>query len=379
MRSPALRSWNTVLAILGAAGLIVDGLVRSGSGLSPADYALAIVTASPVLWRTIAPLCALVAVEIGALACAAVFDANLAATGLIMVQLYTVALLGHRRRSIVVGTATAVVVMTAVVLLDGTFDVGAIALRVPLVFFALGGGELVRSRQALQIVARERAEHAAREREQEARRKLSEERLRIARELHDTLAHNLVAMNVRAGVALDLRESQDPYDALTDVKQASANALRDLRATLNLLRDHDDAAPNTPAYGLDALASLIEHARSAGLAAQLDLRVEDATVSSAVASTTFRIVQESLTNSVRHADASTAVVTVRAHSGALEIEIVDDGAASASAGPTTGLGLRGMAERAHAVGGTIDTGPRQHGGWRVAAALPLNAETAAQP
>ena len=368
-----------MLALLGAAGLIVDGLVRSGSGLSPADYALAIVTAAPVLWRTVAPLRALVAVEIGALACAAVFDANLAATGLIMVQLYTVALLGDRRRSIVVGTITAAVVMVAVVLLDGAFDVGAIALRVPLVFIALGGGELVRSRRALQMIAREREQNAARELEREARRKLSEERVQIARELHDTLAHNLVAMNVRAGVALDLREAQDPYAALADVKQASANALRDLRATLNLLRDQDDEAPVAPAHGLDGLTGLIEHARLAGLAAQLDLHVGNAPISSSVASTTFRIVQESLTNILRHADATAAVVTVRTESGALAIEIVDDGTRPPSSEPATGLGLRGMTERAHAVGGTIDTGPGPYGGWRVAAALPLSAGTATHP
>jgi signal transduction histidine kinase len=331
------------------------------------------VAASPVLWRTLAPLSALVAVEVGSLACAAAFDASLAATGLIMLQLYTVALLGDRQRSIVVGAMTAIVVMVAVVLLDGTFNVAAMALRIPLVFISLGGGELVRSRQTLRTIAREREEHAAHEREEEARRRLSEERLRIARELHDTLAHSLVAMNVRAGVALDLRDAQDPYSALTDVKQASAAALRDLRATLSLLRSHDDAAPTAPMDGLEALTGLVEHARSAGLQAEFELDMNGVAVPTAIAGTAFRIVQESLTNILRHASASTARICVRARQDSLDIEVTDDGNGNpANAKVTPGLGLRGMAERATAVGGQLDTGPCQQGGWRVSATLPLD-------
>jgi signal transduction histidine kinase len=370
---PTVRSWNTALAVAGSVGLIVNGLLQTQAALSPGDYALAVASASPLLWRTVAPLSALIAVELGSLACAAAFDASLAATGLIMVELYTVALLGDRQRSIVVGTVTAVVVIAAVILLDGSFNLAAMGLRIPLVLIALGGGELVRSRQALRTVAREREEHAAHEREEEGRRRLSEQRLGIARELHDTLAHSLVAMNVRAGVALDLRDAQDPYSALTDVKEASAAALRDLRATLSLLRNQDDAAPTAPAYGLDALAGLVEQARSAGLRAEFELDVDGVTVPTAIAGTAFRIVQESLTNILRHANASTARIQVRATQGSLDIDVADDGSAHpAGADVAPGLGLRGMVERANAVGGRLDAGPRSEGGWLIRAALPLD-------
>ncbi len=369
---PRLRSWNTALAGMGAAGLIVNGVVHAHGGLNPAAYVLAIAAASPLAWRTLSPLSALGAVEIGALACVIAFDASYAATALIIVELYTVALLGDRQRSIVVGAVTAVVVVAAIVLIDGSVDVSGMAIRVPLVFVSVACGDLVRSRRALRDVAHERAEREAHEREEEARRRVADERLRIARELHDSLAHSLVAMNVRTSVALDLREAQDPYAALADVKQASATALRDLRATLSLLRAHDqgDAAPTAPTFGLDALPGLIDNARSAGLRANVDLQLDGVIVPTAIAAAAYRIVQEALTNVLRHANASRAQVCVRAHRDGLDIEVVDDGRAD-SADATSGLGLRGMSERVAALGGRVDVGPRQEGGWRVQAVLPL--------
>jgi signal transduction histidine kinase len=359
-----------VVAAAAAATLIVEGSLRAKGGLSPGAYVLALAAAAPLAWRTLAPLAALVGVEVGALACAVAFHASYAATAMIFVELYTVALLGHRQRSIVVGGLTAVGVIIAIVLIDGSVDIGGIAIRVPLVFVSLALGDTVRSRRALRVAAGERAEREAREREEEARRRAADERLRIARELHDSLAHSLVAMNVRAGVALDLSDSQDPYAALKDVKQASATALRDLRATLSLLRDQGDAAPTAPAFGLDALPRLVDHARSAGLVADVDVQLDGAVVPSAIAGAAFRIVQESLTNVLRHADASSTHVRVCARVDALDIEITDNGQAD-TAGASSGLGLRGMAERAAALGGRVDVGPRQEGGWRVQAVLPL--------
>lgn len=171
---------------------------------------LACAAAAPLVWRTRAPLTALAGVEAGALACAVAFDASYVATAMIIVELYTVALLGGRRRSIIVGGMTAIGVILAIVLIDGSVDVGGVATRVPLVCVSLAFGDTVRSRRALGAAADERAEREAREREEEGRRRAADERLRIARELHDTLAHSLVAINVRPGVALDPHVSQDP-------------------------------------------------------------------------------------------------------------------------------------------------------------------------
>src|SRR5438309_1385350 len=125
--------------------------------------------------------------------------------------------------------------------------------RLPLVVVALAIGDTVRSRRALRDAERERAEREAHEREEEGRRRVADERLRIARELHDTLAHSLVAINVSAGVAVDLHDSEDPLAALQDIKHVSATALHDLRATLSLLRERDDAAPTAPARDLGSL------------------------------------------------------------------------------------------------------------------------------
>jgi signal transduction histidine kinase len=366
-----LRSWNIVLAIAAAAGLILNGLIQSPHSLHAGDYLLAIAAACPILWRTLAPLPALAAVQIGAVACAIAFDASYAATGMIMLELYTVARLGDRQRSAFVGVGTALVVAGAVAVLDG-FDAGAIALRVPLVFMALAAGDVVRSRNALQEAARQREIYEAHEREEESLRRVTDERLRIARELHDTLAHWLVAINVRASVAMDLHDSQDPHAALADVKAASADALRELRGTLGLLRRQDDGAPTAPLDGVDAIAGLVARAREAGLQASLELSIDNEMVPTPQAAAAFRIVQESLTNIARHAAATTASVRVYTHHKQLEIEVIDDGESlSAPNSPSNGFGIRGIAERAEALGGHAEAGPREGGGWRVQAVLPL--------
>jgi signal transduction histidine kinase len=371
VRNRRVRSWDVAFAAAGAAALIVEGQLRSSSALSPGAYVLAVAAAAPLVWRTRSPFAALVGVEAGAVACTAVFDASWSASALVAVQLFTVALLGHRQRSLVVGALTALVAVVAIVLIDGSVELTGIGFRLLLVIVSLALGDTIRSRRALRSAARERAQREAHQREEETRRRLADERLRIARELHDTLAHSLVAINVRAGVAADLHDSQDPTEALRDIKAASATALRDLRATLGLLREPDDAVPTAPALDLESLPGLIENARAAGLRADAQVAVDGATVPAAIGRAAFRIVQEALTNVLRHADASSALVRVGASPEVLTIEVTDDGRAQTTAG-APGHGLRGMAERAAAVGGHLDVGPREDGGWRVSAELPLN-------
>jgi signal transduction histidine kinase len=365
-----LRSWNVALAAAAAIALIVEGHVRAKGGLAAGDWILAIAAATPLAWRTRAPLAALVGVELGAILCVAAFHASGAATGMVIVQLYTVAVLGDRLRSLLAGAITALAVIAVILMVEGSVDFGVIASRLALVFAALAFGDTIRARRALRLAARERAVRDAREREEEGRRRVADERLRIARELHDELAHSLVAINVRAGVAVDLKDSQDPVPALQDIKRVSATALRDLRATLSLLRERADAAPIAPAFDLESLPRLVDQARSGGLRAEADVEVDGAAVPSAIGGAAFRIVQEALTNVLRHADASSAQVRVRASTDTLDIEITDDGRADASAAHP-GLGLRGMAERATALGGRVSVGPREEGGWRVHAVLPL--------
>ncbi|MBV9000490.1 MAG: sensor histidine kinase [Solirubrobacterales bacterium] len=375
MRKRRLASWDVALAAAAAAaaaGLIVEGQLRSSNGLSPGDYLLAVAATLPLAWCSRRPLAALIGAELGAVLCAAVFDASWSATAIVLVGLFTVALVGNRSRSLAVGAITAIGAIVAVVLIDGTVELTGALLRVALVLAVVAIGDTIRSRAALRVAARERAEREQDEREQAAERRAADERLRIAQELHDTLAHSLVAINVRSSVALDLGDAEDPAAALGDIKHASATALRDLRATLNLLREPDDAAPTTPSFELDAVPGLIAEVRGAGLQAELNVDVNGAVVPSAVGAAAYRIVQEALTNVLRHAKATNARVQVHEREETLDIEITDNGQ-SDSTGTSPGLGLQGMAERSAALGGQLDAGPVQEGGWRVHAVLPLRA------
>jgi signal transduction histidine kinase len=366
--TPPVR--DIALAAAAAAALIIEGTTRARGGISPVEGLLAVAAAAPLAWRRRAPVAALLAVEAGAVACVLAFRPVSSALGMLVVALYTAALLGHRRRSLELGAVTALALVGTTGLVDAFAEPAKIVARLAVVVVALAVGDTVRTRRALREAERERARREAREREQEGRRREADERLRIARELHDTLAHSLVAINVRAGVAVDLHPSQDPLPALQDIQEASAAALRDLRATLGLLRRQGDDAPTAPGFDLEALPSLLDHARSGGLDADMEVRLDGATVPSAIGGAAFRIVQEALTNVLRHADASRANVRIRASTHVLDLEITDDGRADGAVAHA-GLGLRGMAERAAALGGRLDVGPRDEGGWRVHATLPL--------
>lgn len=370
MNTRAWRYFDWALAIAGAAALIVDGLLRGDGSLPLVAYPLAVVAAVPLAFLRRAPLAALLGVEGGAIVCVAVFKPVEAAIALLVVALFTVALVGDRQRSLLVGGVTAVLLVATTLVVDGEIELADAVIRLLLVFAAVAVGDTIRSRRALRAATLRQAEREEREREEEGRRRVANERLRIARDLHDSMAHALVAINVRAGVAAHLTDSQNPTAALLDIKAVSADALRDLRATLGLLREQGDAAPVSPALDLAALPELINRARASGLDADIDMEVNGQGVPSPVGQAAFRIVQEALTNVVRHAHASSAHVVVATDNGALRVEVTDDG--RGGTGGTEGHGLRGMAERAAALGGRVDTGPRAEGGWRVQAVLPLS-------
>ncbi|MET9732156.1 sensor histidine kinase [Streptomyces sp. NPDC006458] len=227
--------------------------------------------------------------------------------------------------------------------------------------------ELVRVRR--EQWAREQAERA-----QAARRRADEERLRIARELHDVLAHSISVINVQAGVGLALLDS-DPEQAraaLTTIKSASKEALGEVRQVLDTLRAAGDA-PRAPAPGLDRLPELVEQAASAGLSVTVEGEVPRLPPGADLAA--FRIVQEALTNVVRHSGSRHARVVLDQGDGTtLRLRIDDDGPATGADAGGSGNGLAGMRERAAALGGTIEAGPRPDGGFRVLAVLPLRVE-----
>ncbi|MET9890617.1 sensor histidine kinase [Streptomyces sp. NPDC006465] len=222
--------------------------------------------------------------------------------------------------------------------------------------------ELVRVRR--EQWARDRAERA-----QAARRRADEERLRIARELHDVLAHSISVINVQAGVGLALLDS-DPEQArtaLTTIKAASKEALGEVRQVLDTLRAPGEA-PRAPAPGLDRLPELVEQAADAGLTVEIEGEVPTPSPGTDLAA--FRIIQEALTNVVRHSGSRRARVRLDHAEGALRLRIDDDGPATGVDAGGSGNGLAGMRERAAGLGGTIEAGPRDDGGFRVLAVLP---------
>ncbi len=221
--------------------------------------------------------------------------------------------------------------------------------------------------------AKARAE-AARARQEQARRQASDERLRIAQELHDVLGHHLSLINVRAGVALHLLDTQPEQarDALGAIKVASAEALREVRTVLATLKPEDEAAPLAPAPGLAAIDDLAAAAGAAGTSVHIVRTGDVRPIPGEVGRAAYRIVQESLTNVRRHAR-SEASVTVSLQYGPEGLMVrVDDTGAGGDPSTSDGNGIPGMRERAAALGGTLTAGPGPDGtGFRVEAYLPL--------
>ncbi|WHM41473.1 sensor histidine kinase [Streptomyces sp. BPTC-684] len=221
-------------------------------------------------------------------------------------------------------------------------------------------------------VRREQWARAGAERAAADRRRADEERLRIARELHDVLAHSISVINVQAGVGLALLDS-DPEQArtaLTTIKSASKEALGEVRQVLDTLRTPGDA-PRSPAPGLDRLPELVEQAAAAGLTVGTATTGSPRALPPGADLAAFRIVQEALTNVVRHSGSRTARVVLDYALDVLELRVDDDGPAGSGDAGGSGNGLIGMRERAAALGGTIEAGPRPDGGFRVVARLPL--------
>ncbi|RFS86523.1 sensor histidine kinase [Actinomadura spongiicola] len=236
--------------------------------------------------------------------------------------------------------------------------------------------ELVRMRA-------QRAAESARVRAEEERRQASEERLLMARELHDVLAHNISMINVQAGVALHLMDD-DPEQArtaLAAIKDASKEALTEMRGVIGALRAQGETAPRSPTAGLDRLDELLDRARSAGLRVECEITGERRPLHAGTDLAAFRIVQESLTNVTRHAGPGPVTARVRITYGEHDIVVrVDDDGRGVSLldDRPGGSGIRGMRERAAALGGSFEAGPRPDGGFGVRARLPLPDDSAAR-
>jgi signal transduction histidine kinase len=252
--------------------------------------------------------------------------------------------------------------------------------------FVLAWGLVVLTSAEIVRIRSEKASQAARTREEEGRRRASEERLRIARELHDVLAHNISMINVQAGVALHLMD-QGPEQAgaavvrtaLAAIKEASKEALTEMRSVIGVLRQQgEDAAPRTPTAGLGRLDELVERARSAGLRVHTETVGAARALPAGVDLAAFRITQESLTNVTRHAGPGPVTAWIRIAYGEhdVAVQVDDDGkGAVLLADDSGGSGLPGMRERTAALGGDFSAGPRPGGGFRVRARLPIKEDS----
>jgi signal transduction histidine kinase len=236
-------------------------------------------------------------------------------------------------------------------------------------------GVAARLRTAYLEAANARAEYAERTREEEARHRVTEERMRIARELHDVVAHHLALANAQAGAVAHLihAEPGEAEKLAAGMAGTISSALRELKGTVGLLRQPDDpAAPLEPAPGLAQLPALGESFQSAGLSVTVTTDGEPRPLSPAVDLTAFRIIQEALTNVARHAGTREAQVRLSYGPGLLNITVTnDDGDGPATGAADPGYGLIGMRERAVSVGGRLHAGHRAAGGFEVAVTLPL--------
>ena len=366
-----------------AAAMVAEMAYRTDNRTETTPLAIAVVVVAvlPTLTRHRHPGWSLVACMALLYAVLAIVDVHYTAPFSSMLCGYSLALVVDRRRVVLAGLALVPPWSAAILIFsdDRTLLNAEIPKNLAFVAAPLLLGAAVRNRRDYLAALVDRAETAERTRDEEARRRVGEERLRIARDVHDVVAHAMVAINVQAGVGAHLLD-RDPEQArrtLKDIEKVSGEALSDLRSTLGMLREdaaEDDGAPVRPAQGLRELDELGESLRTAGIEVDLDVDPATATLPASVTSTGYRIVQEALTNVVRHAGGSHARVRVTRGADALVIEVDDDGGDEASAAPPgAGQGVRGMRERAQAAGGTLEAGPQAGGGWRVVATLPTGA------
>ena len=364
--------------------LAVELNVATGGGpgaapLNALAYLLGGILVLPVLVRNRFPRFELVACSVLLLLYYSFDRRDISPVPLLCVPLYDAAVAGFLVGAIVIPTFY----MTVGLFVVGfTTHQGIAALAdsflpgIVVLFLAVALGEVVRSRRALTAETAERLRVAHEEREAEAARRVAEERLRIARDLHDTVAHSMATITVQAGSALHVLGPGDDKvrGPLLAIRETSKDVLREMRATLGQLRQGTpDGDGQVAAGGLDRLPALRDAVTAAGAPVTIAVEGEQRALPPPVDEVAYRILQESLTNVLRHAGpAAKATVLLCYEPAALGIRVTDDGTAVPDADPVGGgHGLIGMTERAAAVGGRVTAGPRDGGGFEVSAVLPL--------
>ena len=332
-------------------------------------------TTLPLLWRRQAPLIVLVAT----LGCVGIPDAthgianNASApfAGVLFAVYASAAYTSRRDGRIAAGIIAVMVVTTAVAI--GEDVIGDVVFIGGMLFAVWGAATIVRSRQELATALAERTVELEHEREETAKLAVAEERARIARELHDVVAHNVSIMVVQAGAERRAigDERPDTSEALATIEETGRAALAEMRRLLGMLRRSDDELALAPQPSLRHLDDLVAQVREAGMPVELRIEGEPRPVAPGIDLSAYRIVQEALTNALKHAGPAQALVTVRYGDRELDIEIADNGTEAAGEAPAGGHGLVGMRERVALFGGDLAAGQGADGGYAVHARLPL--------
>ncbi|MFD5450567.1 sensor histidine kinase [Streptomyces sp. NPDC003470] len=369
------------LVLVTAAGCLATGWLVSAPLAQWPGFLLSLVAGTALHWRHRHPLPVLAVTTLCTVAMGAVgFLLTPIIMGPLLVAQYSVTLRRHRRTAWLSASITAASMIVAglgIGLGAGLRHSLIIAFINPAgwVLLTAAFGSYVRVRREY---AAARAEHMEREREELARHRVVQERMRIARELHDVVAHHLALANAQAGTAAHLARSNPDraVEMLENLSGTTAEALREMKRTVGLLRQDTDTSEELgPAPGLDQLPDLVTTCSEAGLDVRVEVRGEPRALHPGLDLTAYRIVQEALTNVAKHAATSRARVRLAYTAHDLTVAVTNDADPRAGAAPRRaerGFGLAGMRERVLAAGGSFRAGPRARGGFEVLCSLPLN-------
>jgi len=345
---------------------------------------LAVLMALPLVWRRRRPVLVLSLVG-AATALYSLFGYGTGFVGLgPLIAFYSVAAHAHRRVTVIAAVFTFIGVVVSILVsreVQGGAGVEVLTANLVVYFAAWVLGDNLRVRRAYTRELEARAARLEHEREADARAALAVERARVARELHDVVAHSVSVMVVQAGAARRVVESlpADATEALSSIETTGRQALTELRRMLGMLRADDDGSLD-PQPGLASLEMLLTQVREAGLPVDLEVAGGPRTLPAGIDLSAYRIVQEALTNALRHAGPARATVRLRYEQDALDVEITDDGrgprgnAAVRADDKPAGHGLVGMRERVAMFGGHLEVGAAPGQGFRVSARLPLDAQ-----
>jgi len=372
-RRSAIVDWALVLVLVGTAAYEV--WLQPAPGSEPRWLVSVVLAAAliPLAWRRRAPLVVLV-VNVVAVT---VFSVGFGDWGsfqlfaAILLTLFSVAAYADARRAAIGAAIAAVLVVPEMI---GKFVAGDPLAELPGPFVALGavwlGGRAIARRRVEAERLTELALELEQRNEADALAAVGAERTRIARELHDVVAHAVSVIVVQAQAADRVLEGEhlSARESLQAIESTARTALVEMRRLLEMLRAEDDDPGFAPQPGLEHLDVLVKQVREAGLDVDLRIEGEQRVLPAGVDLSAYRIVQEALTNTLKHAGPAHALVTLRYGPGKIEVEVVDDGARAGPAG--RGHGLLGIRERAAVVGGRVETGPRSGRGYAVRASLP---------